>query len=220
MGSADAGAGHRDLVRRGYDAISRVYRPDDDGPIPVDAGGAKPYDSWVGELRDRLTPGARVLDLGCGAGIPATRMLADAGFSVTGIDISAVQIERARVLVPHASFVRADMTRWESAPARFDAIVSFYALIHLPLEDQRPLIGRLARWLAPGGYLLAIVGHTEWTGIEEYLGAPMFWDHADAATYLSWFSDAGLDALWDRHIPEGSSGHTLALLRRPVTRPG
>jgi hypothetical protein len=69
----------------------------------------------------------------------------------------------------------------------------------------------LARWLTPQGYVLAIVGHQRWTGIEEYMGAPMFWDHADSATYVRWFEDAGLTTLWSRYIPEGTSGHTLVL---------
>lgn len=113
------------------------------------------------------------------------------------------------------------MALWECAPSAFDAVVSFYALIHLPLEDQRPLVFRIAQWLRPNGYLLAIVGHGEWTGIENYMGAPMFWDHADAATYLSWFIDAGLIPLWHRFIPEAESGHALVLAQRKgTTGPG
>ncbi|MDQ6615012.1 MAG: class I SAM-dependent methyltransferase [Actinomycetota bacterium] len=155
-----------------------------------------------------------MLDLGCGAGVPAARLLVEAGFEVAGIDISEVQIERARSLVPGARFSCADMVTWEAMPASFDAVVSFYALIHVPLEDQRRLIPRLARWLRMGGYLLAIVGHERWTGVEDYMGAPMFWDHADTETYLAWMRAAGLAPLWHRYIPEGASGHTLALAQR------
>ena len=141
-------------------------------------------------------------------------MLVDAGFEVTGIDISDVQIDRARSLVPEATLIRADMATWDTARASFDAVVSFYALIHLPLDDQRQLIPRLVRWLTTGGYLLAIVGHERWTGVQDYLSAPMFWDHADTATYLAWTQAAGLDPLWHRYIPEGASGHSLILTQR------
>jgi SAM-dependent methyltransferase len=158
--------------------------------------------------------GARVLDLGCGAGVPTAKWLADAGFNVTSLDISAVQIERARSLVPNATFVQGDMALWDIDPSSFDAVVSLYALIHVPLVDQRLLIPRLARWLAPNGYLLAIVGHEQWTGIEDYMGASMCWDHADAATYLEWFEEVGLAVRWHRYIPEGTSGHTLVLAQK------
>lgn len=90
-------------------------------------------------------------------------------------------------------------------------MVSFYALIHVPRADQRALFGRIRAWLRPGGYLLAIVGAEDWTGVEHYLGADMFWDHADTQTYLRWFHTAGLHPLWHRYIPEGDAGHTLVL---------
>src|SRR4051812_44410349 len=41
-------------------------------------------------LAEHLQPGSRVLDVGCGTGIPTARRLTDAGHHVTGIDISAV----------------------------------------------------------------------------------------------------------------------------------
>lgn len=172
------------------------------------------YATWIAELGSLLPPGARVLDLGCGAGVPATRLLVEAGFAVTGVDISEVQIERARSLVPGARFIRADMVSWDAGADSFDAVVSFYALIHVPLDDQRELLPRVATWLMPGGYLLAIVGHDWWTGVEDYLGAPMFWDHADASTYVEWLEAAGLTIHWHRYIPEGTSGHTLLLAQR------
>ncbi len=39
----------------------------------------------------------------------------------------------------------------------------------------------------------------------------MIWDHAGTATYLHWLQAARLMPIWDRYIPEGSSGHTLVL---------
>jgi cyclopropane fatty-acyl-phospholipid synthase-like methyltransferase len=158
-----------------------------------------------------------VLDLGCGAGVPAARLLADAGFTVTGLDVSDVQIARARTLVPEAEFLVADMATWDAPAGAFDAIASLYALIHVPVLDQEALIPRLARWLRPGGHLLAIVGHTRWTGVEDYMGAPMFWDHMDEATYLTWLERAGFTVHWHRFVPEGAGGHALLLAQTPPT---
>jgi cyclopropane fatty-acyl-phospholipid synthase-like methyltransferase len=160
------------------------------------------------------------LDLGCGPGVPAARLLVNLGFRVIGLDISTAQVERARSLVPEATFIHADMTAWECEPASFEAIVSLYALIHVPLPDQRVLIPRLRHWLVPGGYLLAIVGHERWTGVENYYGVPMFWDHADTATYLDWLEGAGFDPLWHRFIPEAPGGHTLLLARTEADEDG
>jgi hypothetical protein len=86
-------------------------------------------------------------------------------------------------------------------------------MIHVPLTDQQALFPRIRGWLRPGGYFLAIVGAGQWTGTEPYLGATMFWDHADTATYLRWLRAARLAPIWNRYIPERSSGHTLVLAK-------
>jgi SAM-dependent methyltransferase len=219
MAAGDLGsrAEQRDLVRRGYDRISSAYRSDDGRSNSNGPESTSTYVPWLEELSALVPPPARVMDLGCGAGVPTDRWLVDAGFEVTGVDISAVQVQRARTLVPQATFVCADLATFDVGPASLDAVVSFYALIHVPLEDQRELFPRVVTWLRPGGLLMAIVGAQRWTGVEDYFGAPMFWDHADAPTYRSWLVSDGLDVLWQRFIPEGSGGHTLLLARKPTT---
>jgi SAM-dependent methyltransferase len=210
-GDAAARARQRDLVRRGYDAISLAYRSDDGAAVSSSAEDVSRYAGWVAELAGLLRPAARVVDLGCGAGIPATRELASHGLRVLGVDFSAVQLHRAHRLVPAAGLVQADMTALRLRPASVDAVVAFYSLIHVPVADQRALLPRIRGWLRPGGYFLAIVGAGQWTGTEPYLGTDMFWDHADTATYLRWLQAARLTPIWHRYIPEGSSGHTLVL---------
>jgi SAM-dependent methyltransferase len=201
----------RELVRRGYDAISFAYRGDDRGTASSAAEDDIRYAEWVGELVCLLPAAATVADLGCGAGIPATRELASHGLRVLGVDFSAVQLARARRLVPAAGLVQADMAALRLRPASLDAAVSFYALIHLPLADQQALLARVREWLRPGGYFLVTTGAQRWTGTERWLGADMFWDHADTATYLRWLEAARLAPIWHRYIPEGDAGHSLIL---------
>lgn len=197
----------KDLVRRSYDQISHAYRGDS---LPRDRN----YFRWLAELAPLLQPGDAVLDLGCGCGVPVAQELAQQ-FAVTGVDISPVQIERARGLVPRAAFICADMASVDFPFHAFAAIVSFYALIHLPLDEQRPLLARCFDWLRPGGALMAIVGHSAWSGREDdWHGAPMVWSHADEATYLRWLAEIGFVVEWTRFIPEGDGGHTLLLARR------
>lgn len=150
--------------------------------------------------------------------MPVAQPLSEAGHAVTGVDLSAVQIRRARRLVPTATFLHADATRATFPAASFDAVVCPYALIHLPLNEQPSLLDRIATWLRPGGWLLATTGHRAWTGTEDnWLGGPatMWWSQADAATYRSWINAAGLDVQAEDFVPEGSSGHTLFWARRP-----
>ena len=199
----------KDIVRNGYDAVSRAYRGNTE-----DREGIEAYHRWLDELLPLLSPGTPVLDLGCGCGIPVARRLA-ATHHVTGVDISPVQIQRARDLVPDGRFLCADMSALDFPPASFGAIVSFYAIIHVPLAEQPRLFRNLRRWLVPGGYLMATVGSDGWTGTErDWLsvpGATMYWSHADAATYEDWLVENGFVIHWTRFIPEGDGGHTLIL---------
>jgi SAM-dependent methyltransferase len=204
-------ARQRALVRRGYDAISLAYRSDDGDAAASSTEDVSRYVGWVTELAGLLRSGAQVVDLGCGAGIPATRDLASCGLQVLGVDFSTVQLHRAQRLVPAARFVQADMAALHLRPASADAVVAFYSLIHVPFADQQALFPRIRDWLRPGGYFLAVVGAGQWTGTAPYLGAVMFWDHADTATYLRWLQESRLRPIWDRYIPEGDSGHTLVL---------
>jgi SAM-dependent methyltransferase len=170
-----------------------------------------------------LQPGDSVLDLGCGCGIPVTQELART-FRVTGVDISEVQITRAQALVPEATLLCQDIMAVHFPPQTFAAIVAFFAIIHLPLLEQRPLLARLFSWVRPGGYLMITVGHQAWTGYkDEWYGAPMYWSQADEATYLVWLRDSGFVVQWRQFIPEGNDGHVLLLAQRPsgtATLPG
>jgi ubiquinone/menaquinone biosynthesis C-methylase UbiE len=198
-----------DLVRSGYNAVSRRYRGDDETP--------EQYDRWLTDLLTRLHEHGHVLDIGCGCGIPVARRLTAAGHQVTGVDISDVQIERARSLVPDATFIRADATALDLPDESFDAVVCLYALIHLPLDDQPRILHDIARWLRPGGWLLTTTGQDAWTGTEDnWLGgaATMWWSHTDATTYRSWLQQSGLQVTDQRFVPDGDSGHALFWARR------
>jgi SAM-dependent methyltransferase len=174
--------------------------------------------AWILKFAGRLAPGARVLDAGCGNGLPVARALA-ARFDVTGIDLSPVQVERARALVPGARFLVGDMTSAELAPGAFDAIVAFYSIINVPLADQPALLQRFAEWLAPGGWLLAVVGRDPWTGIEEnwrgVAGARMYYSHTHVAKYRTWFAAAGLEIVEEGREPkQGVPGYSVLVARR------
>jgi SAM-dependent methyltransferase len=202
----------KDVVRRGYDRVSLAYRADD---FPYAGSG---YECWLTEmLLPRLRPRSRVLDLGCGCGVPVARVLSN-DHLVTGVDLSPVQIERARMLVPGASFVCADMTSVDFEPGAFEAIVDLFAIIHIPLEEQPSLFTRIASWLGPGGYLLTTTGHRAWTGTEDdwrgVPGATMYWSHTDAADHRALLDRLGLDVLDERFRPEGRGGHVIMIAER------
>jgi SAM-dependent methyltransferase len=203
------------LVRRGYDAIAERY-----------AEWASSFESpalrWVEMLERRLPERSRVLDLGCGGGGPATRALA-ARHDVVGVDISERQLERARRLVPQARYVRADATEVAFEPESFDAVVSLFLLGHVPRAKQRPLLGRIFGWLAPGGLLLATLGtgNADDEVEADWLGAPMFFASYDEAWNREAIEGAGFVLEEARVVPVEEPGHGVVsflwvLARKPA----
>lgn len=108
--------------------------------------------SWMIE---RLPPGARVLDLGCGTGTPTAVCLADAGMEVVGIDESERMIRLARASVPSGSFHCGDMRELGDELGQFDAATAFFSLPMLSKRDIAQLLRNVrARLRGPG--LLAV----------------------------------------------------------------
>jgi hypothetical protein len=93
----------QELVARGYDRAAEQY-------ARLEGETQWPRMRWLGDLLARLPAGSRVLDLGCGSGIPATKTIAERHTAV-GVDISARQVELARANVPAAQFHQAPRQR-------------------------------------------------------------------------------------------------------------
>jgi len=193
----DPGVDYRRLVREGYDRCAPAYA----------AARAREEQPGLELLLPRLAPGSRVLDLGCGPGVPVAARLAREGHAVTGVDFSAEQLRLARASVPAARFIEADLMAVDFDPGSLDAAVSFYAIFHLPREEHEELLRRIARWLAPGGFLLATVtpfreaAYTE----EDFFGVRMYWSNWGSEDYQRMARDAGLGIL-----RAGALGHGYA----------
>ena len=201
------------LVARGYDRIAEGFYLRQQQTPP---SGVKR--AYLDRLTEELQPAARILDLGCGAGVPSTAYLSER-FDVVGVDISRGQLALARRHVPEATFLLADMCSLAFKPLSFDAIVAFYSIIHIPREEHEPLLGRLFDWLRLGGRLLAVMGRDDWEGRESDwlgLGAEMYWSHFDAVTSLALVERAGFRPLLSNVEPDPlDGGHLFVLAEKP-----
>lgn len=201
----------RELVREGYDRIAEQYlaaRPDDGGDVAL-----------LPELVARLGRGDAVLDAGCGAGVPVMAALVEAGLDVVGLDLSMRQLALARSLVRDVTLAQADLVALPFADRSFRAVVSYYAVIHVPRSDHSVVFRELARVLQPGGLALLCLGATdlpEDRDPESWLGTPMFWSHFDAPTNVRMLRDTGFHVLWDRLVadPMNHGHHLFALASR------
>ncbi len=202
-----------DLVAAGYDRVSKRY-------TELALKGNETKDRYTQLVLERLPDGSDVLDLGCGAGRPTTAILAQR-FNVTGVELSAVQLERAREAVPKARFVQADMSRLELQPTSFDAATAFYSIIHVPRERQQALFESIHSWLRPGGILVASLASegSRADFEEDYLGAPMYWSSFDAETNERMLRDAGFEVEQSELLTQTFAGedetHLWVVVRRP-----
>jgi SAM-dependent methyltransferase len=149
-----------------FDRIGKLY---DESFVERNAQVAE--GDW---LISQLTPPARVLDLGCGSGLPTARQLLDAGIDVVGVDESTVMLELAEQHAPGGVYLHRDLRELADL-GEFDAVVAFFALIMLPRSDIPPLLGRL-RDLLRGPRLLQlamVLGDFDQFPIS-FMGVPAF----------------------------------------------
>jgi SAM-dependent methyltransferase len=203
---------NKEIVREGYDAIAEKYLAARNETQPNDV-------ELLQELIQRLPERARVLDAGCGAGVPVTRILSQS-FEVVGVDFSEEQIRLARELVPEAEFICQDITALGFPDESFGAICSFYTIIHIPREEHKGLLQSFHRILKAGGLVLLCMGAGDLPqGIEENcFGATLYWSHFDAETNLKMMADCGFRIIWSRIVTEqpafGGGRHLFILARK------
>jgi ubiquinone/menaquinone biosynthesis C-methylase UbiE len=201
---------YKETVKAGYNIIADRYL------------AARTRDSedvrLLDELITRLPAGAKVLDAGCGAGLPISQMLSEK-FEVTGVDFSEAQIELAKKNVPNANFICQDITQLNFPENTFDGICSYYAIIHIPREEQQPLFGNFDRMLKPDGLALLCLGaESVVEDIDEnFLGTRMYWSHYDSETYLEMLTQCGFSILWSKRVADGTcegAGHLFTLVQK------
>jgi SAM-dependent methyltransferase len=125
-------------------------------PSEKTRAGVRTDELW-GFVKARLTPGTKVLDVGCGMG-QWTDMLASEGFQADGLDYSSRTIEALRESLPHIGWVCAPLQKMPYPDNSFDGIISWGVLEHDPKGPAEGM-AEIARVLAPGGVALITVPH-------------------------------------------------------------
>ena len=116
--------------------------------------------------RLELTDGMGVLDLGCGLGAPARRLIAEHAVKATAVTIVEWQIAKARALTEAAGtaprgevkWVHGDFTALDLPAGAYDAAFSIEACCHAPGSSKAPFIRECARLLRPGARLVVADG--------------------------------------------------------------
>ncbi|CZR58411.1 related to O-methyltransferase [Phialocephala subalpina] len=199
----------KSLVEESYNSIAQRY-------LDWTTSTPSPRTLWLEKLLSRISSNSNVLELGCGAGVPCTQLLVRhcSEGTVTGVDISATQLELAKKHVPGAKLLKNDMMNLEFKEGSFDGVVGFYSLVHLPREEQGILMKSIRRWLKDEGLLLvnlAVFGG-EGSYNSDWLGGGMFWSAWDEGGNMEMMKTAGFDILDQMVINDTEDGREVPFL--------
>ncbi len=153
--------------------------------------------SWWNDQQDQSTTGIHfvqmairlsankdnALDVGCGSGGRIVAALLDAGFQVTGIDVSEAMLKYARTRHPDSDFIHDGICEWKPQE-QYDAIIAWDSIFHVPYSEQRRVIGKLCDALANGGIILFTAGGVDGEITGQMCGQHFYYSSLAEEEYL------------------------------------
>ncbi len=165
-------------------------------------------------LASSIDPGGRVLDIGCGHGVPLTKALSASGHRVIGLDGATNMLRRLRGNCPHTPVVKGLAQACPFAPRTFDAAIAWGVLFHLPQAEQVKTIASVSRvlksdapFLFTAGYPDALDDSPDHVGMMN--GVEFHYYSFTKDGYRRILGDHGL-SLVDFHTDRGKNGYYVA----------
>jgi SAM-dependent methyltransferase len=185
-----------------YDLIAEWY-----ASVRVDTTGVPEATA----LASSLPRGSRVLDIGCGNGIPLTKALLSGGHRVVSLDSSGAMLRHFRLNYPELPAVQAIVQSCPFIDRTFDAAVAWGILFHLNPEDQIKAIASVSRVLRPGAPFLFTSGDEDcFQGKVSTMDGVEFWHFSYSTdTYGRLLRDYGF-TLTNVHADSGNNLYYLA----------
>ena len=187
---------------REYDLITEWYASERDDQTGVPEATA---------VASSIPSGSRVLDIGCGNGIPITLALLRSGHLVVGLDSSHEMLTRFRGNCPDTPAIRGIVQTCPFADGVFDAAVAWGVMFHLKPEDQIKAIESVSRVLKTGAPFLFTSGDVDgFDGKEGTMNGVIFrYFSFSIDNYRRILADHGFTSL-DVHVDSGNNTYYLA----------
>ena len=169
----------------------------------------KPY---LDKVISYLKPGATILDLGCGMGEPIAQYLIQQGFQLVGIDGSSKLLACAQQRFPSATWIVEDMRNLK-LDRKFDCIIVWHSLFHLPADDQRKMFQVFADHLNHNGMLLFTSGHEAGEIWSDNGGESLYHASLSADEYEKLLKQHGFELLLHNMQDKNCGGATVWIAR-------
>jgi SAM-dependent methyltransferase len=171
-------------------------------------------------FRERLAPGARLLEIGAGTGLDSS-YFQEEGFGVVAADLSTAMVElcRAKGIEAHVM----DFLHLDFPAGSFDAVFAMNCLLHVPNHDLPAVLAAVRVLLRPGGlFFVGVYGGTESAEgplADDRHVPPRFFSWRTDEQLLGFAADARFDVV-DFHPVDTGRGYRFQslTLRRPDPR--
>ena len=172
--------------------------------------------AWLDRFLGLLSPGASILDIGCGSGEPIARYFIEQGCAVTGVDSSPTLIGICNSRFPGREWIVADMRSLDLG-RRFDGIIAWDSFFHLSPQGQRRMFPIFRKHARPGAALMFTSGPSYGVAMGSYRGEPLYHASLDADEYCRLLAENEFGVASHTVQDPDCGGHTvwLAQAHRP-----
>jgi cyclopropane fatty-acyl-phospholipid synthase-like methyltransferase len=176
----------RAVNRLGYDTIAPRW---DVARVRLSNAELRLFDLLLREA----TPGAWVLDLGCGTGRPIAQHVLARQFAVTGVDQSEGMLSFARSRMPGAEWIHSTLEQFVPQ-VTYCAVIAWDSLFHIPRQEHLSLFRSVRGALAPGGRFVLTVGGSEHPAFtSEVFGQMLFFDSHSPEQAIALLQESGFE---------------------------
>ena len=168
---------------------------------------------WIDRFLALLPAAAKILDLGCGSGVPIGRHIAARGHALTGVDSAPEMIALFRANLPGHEARVCDMRRM-APTTRFDGLLAWDSFFHLCHQDQREMFAIFKAHAHPGAALMFTSGPAFGEAVGAWEGEPLYHASLDGGDYRQLLAENGFDVVAQVDADPQCGGRTVWLARR------
>ncbi len=148
------------------------------------------------DFADNVIAQGKILDIGCGAGIPIATYLSERGFFITGIDFSEEMIAMALLSnIANTQFINCNFLDFETTE-KFNGVIAWDSLWHFPKDKQKSIYPKIGNLLKPGGYLIFTHGNIDGEHFDSMLGESFYYSSLSKDKVLDILSENGFEIIY------------------------